>query len=129
MRQIENRGWAGLFSVSSGEEEITDPSLLRRLDGIQLFDEALSEFLQDAGEDAQQLHAMGVRGGIPVLKYDENSGQLYCSITYESPRELSEREASALRAFSDGQLVDGFGSDPVFMPRLGEGYLVQLGNL
>jgi hypothetical protein len=96
---------------------------------MQLFDEALSEFLQDGVEEAQQLHAMGLRGGIPVLKYDKGSNRLYCSITYESPRELSEREAGALRAFSDGQLVDGFGSDPVSMPSLGEGYFVQLGNL
>jgi len=129
MQQIENRGWAGLFVESDGDEiEVGDVALLQRLDGWLLFEEDLADFLQDGGPEEKALHEAGVRGGVPKIVFDAAAGRIHCSITYEAPRPLSAHESEVLRGFSNDQLVDGFGSNPVDTPILGDGYFVHLGD-
>ena len=129
MQQIENRGWAGVFVESNGEEvQIEDPLLLQRLNGFPVFDEEVSVFLQDGNAEQIALYQAGVRGGLPKIVFDPKTGTIYCSVVYESPRALSPPELETLRGYTDDQLVDGFGSNPVATPALGEGYFIHLGN-
>jgi hypothetical protein len=129
MPQIENRGWAGLFVESNGEEvQIEDPSLLKRLNGFVLFEEEVAEFLQDGSAAQKALYQAGVRGGVPRVVFDPNTSAIHCSVIYESPRTLSQLELETLRNYTDDQLMDGFGSNPVDTPVLGEGYFLHLGT-
>ena len=74
------------------------------------------------------LYASGVRGGVPTIVFDAATASIHCTIRYESASSLSEHEREVLRGFSNGQLVDGFGSNPIDVPSLGDGDFVHLGD-
>jgi hypothetical protein len=129
VEQIEHRGWAGLFIAEGDDEiEVIDPALLEKLNNLTVFDEEISVFLQDGNESQRKLYEIGVRGGLPKIQFDSKSKSIYCSIPYISPRMLNDAEVRTLREYSDSQLIDGFGSNPIDTPIIGEGYFVQLGN-
>jgi len=125
---IENRGWIGLFKMEGNAEvEITDPELVRRLSDQLLFDEDLADFLQDGSQEEQALYYLGVRSGTPRVAFNERTQSIACVITYTSPRTLTAAESQILSNYSNDQLTDGFGSNPIYMPAIGEGYFVHLG--
>ena len=125
---IENHGWAGLFAIIDGEEvEVEDSAILSKGDGL-ILDDDLADYLQDGGDEQRRLFELGVRGGKLTLKFNPKTKRLYCSIVYSGPSELSDAELASLREFSNGQLTDGAGSNPIKVPVFGEEYFVHLGN-
>lgn len=99
----------------SEDRNITDLETIKKFDGLIYNDsstgkpEELSVYLQD-GEDTSHLYKKGVRGGILKYEYISSKKQLWVSITFSSPKKLTDREIQDLGNLCQGQWYDGAGS-------------------
>ena len=92
---------------------VRDVALLGKFDGLVVSDFSLAELLEDGGGASSALLDAGVTGGRARLESDAATRSLRCVMRLRSKRALDASEAGHLRDTVEGQLMDGFGSQPV----------------
>lgn len=96
------------------EREVSDPSLLRTLDGYKHCDDpeedCFSYWLIDE-PDSSPIKSAGVSKGYLEFSFDEATGLLISSVEYDLERPLNEHEVEALKEFTTCQCSDGIGAN------------------
>src|SRR4051794_14382017 len=96
-------GWAAVFE---GDDRITHPVVLRKLDGLLYDDEAFTDFLGGTEvEDA--LSASLERGGSLRFTYLRGSALLRLITEYRANRTPTPEELQVLANYTEGQWSDG----------------------
>ncbi len=100
-------GWAAVFE---GDDRITYPPVLRKLDGLVYDDECFTDFLGGTEvEDA--LSASLERGGSLRFEYLTGSALLRVTTEYRANRTLTPEELQSLASYTEGQWSDGIGEN------------------
>lgn len=90
-------------SALASDEEVTDPSRLRKLDGLDYSKDRCSRYVD------QSLQDVGVTGGTVRLALDGRGKRLRVVTEYHAPRRLKPAELKQLTADTVGQWSDGIG--------------------
>jgi len=121
MARIIIRGSAAVFS---GNEQVTDPDILRSLDGLMYDDERFTDYLGGPpGEDL--IAAVLEPGGVIRFCYREGDEQLMATTEYWSRRPLNEEELRILVEYTMGQWSDGIGENWACFSEERCGYMVM----
>src|SRR4051812_35548163 len=102
MVRIAVRGRAAVFRK---DEQVTDPSVLRSLDGLAYDDERFTDYLGGPAEE-DLLAAALENGGSLRFTYHEGDPYLIATTEYQSRRPLSDSELGLLAAYTMGQWSD-----------------------
>ncbi len=100
----------GLAAVSRGNEQITDASALRLLDGLTYDEERFTDYLGGSAEEEALASALESSG---YLRFGHHGSETLLTVTteYRSRRPLSESELRLLVADTMGQWSDGIGEN------------------
>jgi hypothetical protein len=85
-----------------GEDAVTAPSIIRRLDGAES-DDACANYLDS------DLADLGITGGTVKLTYDSGDGRFRVSSEYTAPAKLKPAQLKRLAHDTVGQWSDGIG--------------------
>ena len=99
----------GAAAVFHDDVRVTDPAILRSLDGLVYDEERFTDYLGGPGED--ELAAVLEPGGILAFGYCEGDELLSATTEYRSRRPLSEAELRLLVEYTMGQWSDGIGEN------------------
>ncbi len=109
MARIVVRGWAAVFLE---DEPMTDPAVLRTLDGVVYDDERFTDYLGDFEDEGEVTLATALEsGGNLRFGYKEGDEWLMAMTEYRSKRPLSESELRRLLEYTSGQWSDGIGAN------------------
>lgn len=111
MAHIVVRGWAAVFL---DDEPMTDPAVLRTLDGVVYEDERFTDYLGDLEGEAEGEEALATAlesGGALRFGYKEGDEWLSAMTEYRSKRPLSDSELRRLLEYTSGQWSDGIGAN------------------
>lgn len=96
-------------------EVVTDPDVLRTLDGLVADDETFTDYLGPAGShptpEKLALAAALEPGGVITFGHRDGEPLLTATTEYRSPRPLSAAELRALVEYTMGQWSDGIGDN------------------
>jgi hypothetical protein len=107
MARIVIRGSAVVFRY---DEQVTDPDILRSLDGIVYDDERFTDYL--GGPPEEDIVAAALEsGGSLQFGYSEGEELLTAATEYRSRRPLSAEELRLLIDYTMGQWSDGIGEN------------------
>ena len=106
MARIVVRGWAAVFR---DDEPVTDPSVLRALDGVVYDDEWFTDYLWCLGGPDRPLDALEF-GGCLRFCYTEGDEWLTATTEYRSKRPLAESELRQLLKYTSKQWSGGIGA-------------------
>jgi hypothetical protein len=107
MPRIVIRGAAAVFR---GDEQVTDPGVLRSLDGMVYDEERFTDYIGGPpGED--ELSAVLEPGGIISFGYCVGDDLLTATTEYRSRRSLTDAELRLLVDYTMGQWSDGIGEN------------------
>jgi hypothetical protein len=107
MPRIVIRGAAAVFR---DDEQVTDPGVLRSLDGLAYDEERFTDYIGGpAAED--ELAAALEPGGIIRFGYSEGDDVLSATTEYHSRRPLTDAELRLLVDYTMGQWSDGIGEN------------------
>jgi hypothetical protein len=111
----------GRAAVYLGDDRVTEPDILRSLDGLTCDDETFTDFIGGTKEE-DVLAAALEKGGILRFGYD-GSDSLTVTTEYQARRSLSEEEMQWLVDYTLGQWTDGIGEnwDAISVERCGFG--------
>lgn len=107
MPRIVIRGAAAVFR---GDEQVTDPAVLRSLDGLAYDDERFTDYIGGPAEE-DQLAAALEPGGIIRFAYRDSADVLEAVTEYQSRRQLTAQELHLLVEYTMGQWSDGIGEN------------------
>jgi hypothetical protein len=107
MARIVVRGWAAVFQ---DDEPVTDPAVLRSLDGVVYDDEWFTDYL-GASEVQGDLATALESGGSLRFGYKEGDEWLTATTEYRSKRPLVESELRLLLEYTSGQWSGGIGAN------------------
>src|SRR5262245_49020819 len=85
---------------SASKDEITQPTILKKFDGIVYEDDSCCEYLDG------KLDEIGLTGGLLRIAYDADSKKLRVVTEYQSPRPLKPAELKALIKSTAAQWSD-----------------------
>lgn len=100
----------GLAAVSREDEQVTDPTVLRSLDGITYSDERFTDYLGGPPEEDALVEALE-SGGSLSFAYQEGESLLIATTEYVAKRPLSDDEIRLLVDYTMGQWSDGIGEN------------------
>jgi hypothetical protein len=100
-------GWAAVFLE---DEQVTDLTVLRTLDGLVYDDERFIDYL-DAGPAEDTVAAALEPGGVIRFGYSEGEELLRATTEYRSRRPLTDVELRLLVEYTMGQWSDGIGEN------------------
>jgi hypothetical protein len=116
--RIAIRGYAAVCRAGErGEswEAVTDPAILRTLDGLVADDEFFTEYLGPRGylpsPEEIVLAEVLEPGGVIAFGHHEGDPLLTATTEYRSPRSLTPAELRALVSYTMGQWSDGIGEN------------------
>jgi hypothetical protein len=106
----------GCAAVRRKEERVTDPAVLRTLDGLvydgdELFTECLAPPGFTASPEERVLAETLEPGGVISFSYREGDSLLTATTEYRSRRQLTPAELRALVSYTMGQWSDGIGEN------------------
>lgn len=90
---------------------ITEPSILKSLDGVEYLEETFIDYLQDWEDATRLLRTMSIHGGILSLRYDRQANKVLVETEYVTAGALSNEDIECLRDYTADQLGDGIGSN------------------
>ena len=97
----------GCAAVYDKSEQVVDPLVLKRFNGINYADVAFTEFLPDA--DLGGLSRKLETGGGMYFSYKEPGKYLTVTTTYHAFRRLSDKQIAKLAGYTVSQWADGIG--------------------
>jgi hypothetical protein len=116
--RIAIRGYAAVRRAGErGEswEAVTEPTILRTLDGLVADDETFTEYLGPGGlqptPEELALAEVLEPGGVISFSYRDGDPVLTATTEYRSPRPLTPTELRALVEYTMGQWSDGIGEN------------------
>ena len=118
---------AFVFDMTLGDDEesyVTDPEVLKTLDGLEYVGEVFSDYLHD-GRDIGTLKDAQISGGTLSFSFHEESEQLIAVTGYSVSRPLKKKEIAFLREFTSEQWTDGIG-DNFYQERIDCGLAPQI---
>lgn len=98
---------------------ITDATILNKLNGI-IENAELYQYLESKFED------IGFSGGSIQLSFEGSN--LYSTVSYYSERFLNDEELDSLVEETNGQMLDGYGEDPLDLLLSGRHVIIELAN-
>ncbi len=107
MPHIVIRGAAAVFH---DDEQITDPDVLRSLDGLVYDGERFTDYLGGSPEEDELAEALEP-GGIISFGYRSDDDLLVATTEYRSRRPLTSAELRLLVDYTMGQWSDGIGEN------------------
>lgn len=107
MPRIVIRGAAAVFR---GDKQVTDPGVLRSLDGVAYDEERFTDYIGGPPEE-DNLAAALEPGGIISFGYCNGDDVLAATTEYQSRRTLTDAEIRLLVAYTMGQWSDGIGEN------------------
>lgn len=107
MTRIVIQGCAAVFR---DDEQITDPKVLRSLDGLVYDEERFTDYLGGSPEENAVVEALEP-GGILKFGFREGDELLTVATEYRSRRPLSNNELRLLVDYTMGQWSDGIGEN------------------
>ncbi len=107
MARILVRGWAAVFH---DDEPVTDPAVLRSLDGLVYDEETFTDFLGVSDSQKVLLRALE-SGGSLRFRYQEGDEWLTATTEYRSKRPLVESELRQLLKYTSSQWAVGIGAN------------------
>lgn len=107
MARVCIRGAAAVFR---DDEQVTDPAVLRSLDGLAYDEERFTDYIGGPPEE-DQLAAALEPGGIISFAYREGDDLLSATTEYRSRRPLTNAELRLLVDYTMGQWSDGIGEN------------------
>ncbi|MGP0068584.1 MAG: hypothetical protein ACLQGP_33915 [Isosphaeraceae bacterium] len=107
MARIVVRGWAAVFQ---NDEPVTDPAVLRILDGLVYEDEWFTDYLGKSKAQMVLLNALE-SGGSLRFGYQEGDEWLTATTEYRSKRPLVESELRQLLKYTSNQWASGIGAN------------------
>lgn len=117
MTRIVIRGYA---AVRHEGAEVTDPAILRTLDGLVADDETFTEYLGPGGlrptPEELALAEVLEPGGVISFSYHDGDPLLTATTEYRSRRRLAPNELRALVEYTMGQWSDGIGENLYQLP-------------
>jgi hypothetical protein len=107
MARIIIRGSAAVFR---DDEQVTDPSVLRKLNGLVYDDERFTDYLEGSPEEDAVADALEPGGNI---RFSHSSGAdlLTATTEYDTRRPLTDSELRLLVDYTMGQWSDGIGEN------------------
>ncbi len=100
----------GSAAVFREDEQVTDPFVLRSLDGVVYDKERFTDYLGGPPEEDELASALEP-GGIIRFAYREGDDLLVATTEYRSRRPLTDTELRLLVAYTMGQWSDGIGEN------------------
>jgi hypothetical protein len=100
----------GLAVVSRDDERVTDPAILRSLDGLVYDEEQFTDYLGGPSEE-DELAAALEPGGAIRFGYREGDDLLTVVTEYRCRRPLTDAELRLLVEYTIGQWSDGIGEN------------------
>jgi hypothetical protein len=100
----------GLAAVFQGDEQVSDPAVLRSLDGLVYDEERFTDYI-GGREDEDVLAAALEPGGIISFRYVEGNDLLSATTEYRAYRPLTAAELRLLVEYTMGQWSDGIGEN------------------
>ena len=105
--RITIRGTAAVFR---DDNQVTDPSVLRSLDGLVYDEERFTDYL--GGPPAEdELARVLEPGGIISFKYRDGDDVLQATTEYRSRQQLTDAELNLLVSYTMGQWSNGIGEN------------------
>jgi hypothetical protein len=101
------QGWAAVYRE---DEQVTDPAILRSLDGVVYDDERFTDYFGGPTEEDVVAAALEP-GGSLQFGYSEGEELLTATTEYRSRRPLSPEELRLLVDYTMGQWSDGIGEN------------------
>jgi hypothetical protein len=100
----------GSAAVFRDVDRVTDPAILRTLDGLEYGKEIFTDYIGGPPEE-DALAAALERGGIIRFTYRDGDIVLVATTEYQSRRQLTEAELRLLVECTMGQWSDGIGEN------------------
>jgi hypothetical protein len=100
----------GLAAVFSDDEQVTDPTVLRSLDGLVYDEERFTDYLGGPPEEDAVAAALE-QGGDIRFGFRESSNLLAAVTAYRSRCPLNDKELRLLVDYTMGQWSDGIGEN------------------
>ena len=107
MPRIVIRGAAAVFR---DDKQVTDPGILRPLDGLVYDEERFTDYIGGPPEE-DELAALLEPGGIISFAYRDGADVLAATTEYKSRGMLSDTELRLLVEYTMGQWSDGIGEN------------------
>jgi len=100
----------GFAAVFTEDEQVTDPVILSRLNGLAYDEEVFTDYLGGSPEE-EALAAALERSGTLAFSYAEGDDLLGVVTEYRAKRQLTEAEVQLLVKYTMGQWSDGIGEN------------------
>ena len=107
MARIVIRGAAAVFR---DDEQVTDPGVMRSLDGLAYDEERFTDYIGGRPEE-DELAAALEPGGIISFRYQDDGELLTATTEYRTRRPLTDAELRLLVEYTMGQWSDGIGEN------------------
>lgn len=90
---------------------ITEPDILKTLDGIRYSEEKFTDYLPDYESASDMLRSNSIQGGVLSLRYDHELNKVLVETEYVTVVALSDEDIELLKDYTADQLGDGLGSN------------------
>ena len=105
--RIVIRGWAAVYR---DDEQVSEPTVIRTLDGLVYDDEKFTDHIGGTDEENSLAEALE-SGGSLRFGCDDGESLLTVTTEYRSRRPLTDTELTWLVAYTLGQWSDGIGEN------------------